>query len=57
MFDGSFRTGVDRVTDPVGRGLVRIGISADQDHARQSESANDLPAEKIKAQQVPHDIH
>jgi len=29
MFDGSFRTGVDRVTDPVGRGLVRIGISAD----------------------------
>ncbi len=29
MFDGSFRKGVDQVTDPVGRSFVRIGISAD----------------------------
>lgn len=29
MFDGSFRKGVDRVTSPVGKGLARIGVTAD----------------------------
>ena len=29
MFDGNFRTGVDKLTGPIGRGLVRAGISAD----------------------------
>ena len=29
MFDGNFRDGVDRIVGPVGRLLVRIGISAD----------------------------
>ncbi|HAF67767.1 MAG TPA: CDP-alcohol phosphatidyltransferase [Acidimicrobiaceae bacterium] len=28
MFDGNFRNGVDRVVRPVGRALVRIGVSA-----------------------------
>lgn len=29
MFDGNFRTGVDKLTQPVGERLVRMGISAD----------------------------
>ena len=29
MFDGSFRNAVDRVVGPLGRGLSRLGISAD----------------------------
>ena len=29
MFDGNFRNGVDRIVGPVGRMLVRVGISAD----------------------------
>ncbi|HVC14841.1 MAG TPA: CDP-alcohol phosphatidyltransferase family protein [Acidimicrobiales bacterium] len=29
MFDGRWRRGVDRCTGPVGRGLVRLGITAD----------------------------
>lgn len=29
MFDGKFRTAVDAVTAPLGRGLVRVGFSAD----------------------------
>ena len=29
MFDGNFRDGVDRIVGPIGRLLVRIGISAD----------------------------
>ncbi len=29
MFDGSFRTGVDRIVGPIGRGLVRLRVSAD----------------------------
>jgi CDP-diacylglycerol---glycerol-3-phosphate 3-phosphatidyltransferase len=29
MFDGKFRKGLDAITAPVGRGLVRIGVSAD----------------------------
>ncbi len=29
MFDGSFRTGVDRVTRPIGAGLVRAHVTAD----------------------------
>ena len=28
MFDGNFRTGVDRIVRPVGRGLDRVGVSA-----------------------------
>jgi CDP-diacylglycerol---glycerol-3-phosphate 3-phosphatidyltransferase len=30
LFDGNFRTGVDRATKPVGRALVRLGITADR---------------------------
>ncbi|MCH1614981.1 MAG: CDP-alcohol phosphatidyltransferase family protein, partial [Acidimicrobiales bacterium] len=30
MFDGNLRFGVDRVTSPIGRLLVRAGVSADQ---------------------------
>ncbi len=29
MFDGNFRNGVDRVVGPIGRGLVRLRVSAD----------------------------
>lgn len=29
MFDGNFRTSVDRVTKPVGVGLVKVGVTAD----------------------------
>lgn len=29
MFDGNFRTGVDRATKPVGKALVRLGVTAD----------------------------
>lgn len=29
MFDGNFRSGVDRVTRPVGHGLMRLGVTAD----------------------------
>jgi CDP-diacylglycerol--glycerol-3-phosphate 3-phosphatidyltransferase len=29
MFDGNFRNGVDRIVGPIGRGLFRLGISAD----------------------------
>ena len=29
MFDGNFRNAVDRIVGPVGRGLSRLGISAD----------------------------
>lgn len=29
MFDGNFRKGVDGFTGPVGRGLVKMGVSAD----------------------------
>lgn len=29
MFDGKFRKGLDSITAPVGRGLVRVGVSAD----------------------------
>ena len=29
MFDGNFRTGVDRVTKPVGKALVRLHVTAD----------------------------
>ncbi|HJM99454.1 MAG TPA: CDP-alcohol phosphatidyltransferase family protein, partial [Acidimicrobiales bacterium] len=28
MFDGNFRTNVDRVLDPIGAGLCRIGVTA-----------------------------
>jgi CDP-diacylglycerol--glycerol-3-phosphate 3-phosphatidyltransferase len=30
MFDGNLRFGVDRVTSPIGKLLVRVGVSADQ---------------------------
>lgn len=29
MFDGNFRNAVDRIVGPIGRGLFRLGISAD----------------------------
>ena len=29
MFDGNFRKGVDQVTAPIGKGLLRAGVSAD----------------------------
>ncbi|MED5542201.1 MAG: CDP-alcohol phosphatidyltransferase family protein [Actinomycetota bacterium] len=29
MFDGNFRNGVDRLVGPIGRGLVRLRVSAD----------------------------
>ncbi|MFW2380365.1 MAG: CDP-alcohol phosphatidyltransferase family protein [Acidimicrobiales bacterium] len=29
MFDGNFRDGVDKITEPMGRALYRVGISAD----------------------------
>ena len=29
MFDGNFRNAVDRIVGPIGRGLSRLGISAD----------------------------
>lgn len=29
MFDGNFRGSVDKVTTPIGRGLARLGVSAD----------------------------
>ena len=28
MFDGNFRSNVDRVLDPIGAGLCRIGVTA-----------------------------
>jgi CDP-diacylglycerol---glycerol-3-phosphate 3-phosphatidyltransferase len=30
MFDGNLRHGVDAVTEPIGRNLVRLGVGADQ---------------------------